>query len=262
MVHVFSESGDFSPTVAQNRSRRMREILASALELACEGGLDNLTLHALAARMERSVAAVYRYYPSKEAVVRELQRLVASHIRLISLDTAARIDAWAARESIDAASLALARVIGGAQTYELFAQASPAEFGLITHYLGNVRFGLPEQDARAVFDTARENLDALAEALDRAAKAGALAPGDARERTLMLWGSLQGVIQLIKFTRRGGAWGPAESLPDATLGVLLAGWGADTARTAGLAAAIRKRKFASATRRVRDLLEETEQEAS
>ena len=38
------------------------------------------TIAGLADRMGRSVAAVYRYYPSKEAVVRELQRLVATHI--------------------------------------------------------------------------------------------------------------------------------------------------------------------------------------
>ncbi|MEN6542866.1 helix-turn-helix domain-containing protein [Parvibaculum sp.] len=258
MVHVFSESGEFSPAVAQNRTRKMREILASALDLACEGGLDNLTLHALAERMGRSVAAVYRYYPSKEAVVRELQRLVATHIRLISADTAARIDVWAARQGLNEGARALARLIGAAQTYELFAQEAPAEFGLVTHYLGSARYGLPERDAQAVFEVARETLGMLSADIAAAQATGAITPGDAQERTLMHWGALQGVIQLLKFTRRGGAWGPAESLPDTTMRALLAGWGADAALVGELADAIRMKKLASAERQVRDLLHETE----
>ena len=236
----------------------MREILAAALELACEGGLDNLTLHALAARMGRSVAAVYRYYPSKEAVVRELQRLVATHIRLISTDTSARIDAWATQKGIGEGARALARIIGAAQTYELFAQDAPAEFGLITHYLGSARYGLPERDAQAVFEVAREALEMLAADIVAAEAAGAILPGDAHERTLMHWGALQGVVQLLKFTRRGGAWGPAENLPDATMRGLLTGWGADVALVGELADAIRMKKLASAERQVRDLLQETE----
>ncbi len=236
----------------------MREILSSALDLACEGGLDNLTLHALAARMGRSVAAVYRYYPSKEAVVRELQRLVATHIRLISADTAGRIDAWSAGQGLREGARALARLIGAAQTYELFAQDAPAEFGLVTHYLGNARYGLPERDAQAVFEVAREALGMLAADIAAAQATGAITPGDAQERTLMHWGALQGVIQLLKFTRRGGAWGLAESLPDTTMRALLAGWGADTAVVGELADAIRTKKLASAERQVRDLLHETE----
>ncbi|WP_339614320.1 hypothetical protein, partial [uncultured Parvibaculum sp.] len=58
MIYIFPDSGEFSPTVAQNRARKMREILSVALDLAVEGGLDNLTLHGLAERMGRSVAAV------------------------------------------------------------------------------------------------------------------------------------------------------------------------------------------------------------
>ncbi|MFZ2466806.1 MAG: hypothetical protein WAW54_00295, partial [Parvibaculum sedimenti] len=62
----------------------------------------------------------------------------------------------------------------------------------------------------------------------------------------------------LKFTRRGGAWGLAESLPDTTMRALLAGWGADTAVVGELADAIRTKKLASAERQVRDLLHETE----
>ena len=236
----------------------MREILSSALDLACEGGLDNLTLHALAARMDRSVAAVYRYYPSKEAVVRELQRLVATHIRLLNLDASARIDAWAEKRKLGEGERALARLIGYAQTYEMFAKAAPAEFGLVTHYLGSSRHELPERDVQAVFDVARETLDMLAADFARAASANALSPGDAQERTLIHWGALQGVIQLLKFTRRGGAWGPAENLADTTMRSLLAGWGADPMLAGEIAEAIRNMKFARAERQVRDLLREAE----
>jgi len=236
----------------------MREILGAALDLACEGGLDNLTLHALAARMERSVAAVYRYFPSKEAVIGELQRLVATHIRLINIDTARRIDAWAEDKGLTPAAQALARLIGAGQAYELFAAEAPAEFGLLTHYLGSSREELPERDVEAVLTTARGSLDRLAEDFEAAAKAGALTPGNARERTLIHWGALQGVIQIIRVLKRGGGWTATDDLADATLRNLLRGWGGDAELIAELATEIRNEKFARATRTVRDLLDDME----
>lgn len=236
----------------------MREILGAALDLACEGGLDNLTLHALAARMDRSVAAVYRYFSSKEAVIGELQRLVATHIRLINIDTATRIDEWAAAEGLSPAAHRLARLIGAGQTYELFAQDAPAEFGLLTHYLGSSREELPERDVEAVLATARGSLDRLAEDFAAAQAAGALTPGNARERTLIHWGALQGVIQLIKVLRRGGGWTATDGLADATMRNLLQGWGGDAGLIGELATQIRDKKFACATRAVRDLLDDME----
>ena len=254
MIYIFTDSGEFSPTVAQNRARKMREILSVALDLAVEGGLDNLTLHGLAERMGRSVAAVYRYFPSKEAVVRELQRLVATHIGVLGTDTAERIEEWAAQEGLSGAEKALAHVIGSAQTYELFAVTSPAEFGLVTHYLGNPANVLPEQDVRMVFDVTRENLQRLADFIAAAQDTGAMNRGDARERTLMTWGALQGAIQLLKVTRRGAAWGEAGGLPDTTLRTLLTGWGAAQETTDRLADDIRERGLAAPQREVRDLL--------
>lgn len=254
MIYIFPDSGEFSPTVAQNRARKMREILSVALDLAVEGGLDNLTLHGLAERMGRSVAAVYRYYPSKEAVVRELQRLVATHIGVLNADTAARIDDWAREKGLSEQDLALAQVIGSAKTYELFAAASPAEFGLVTHYLGNPANVLSEQDVRMVFDVTRGNLQRLADFVAAAQDTGAIGPGDARERTLMIWGALQGTIQLLKVTRRGAAWGEADTLPDATLHALLLGWGASEASLSEVLGELKQRSLAAPTRQVRDLL--------
>ena len=254
MIYIFPDSGEFSPTVAQNRARKMREILSVALDLAVEGGLDNLTLHGLAERMGRSVAAVYRYFPSKEAVVRELQRLVATHIGALGTDTARRIENWAAEKCLSEQDLALAQVIGSAKTYELFALASPAEFGLVTHYLGNPADVLPEQDVRMVFDVTRENLKRLADFIETAQDKGAIGPGDARERTLMIWGALQGAIQLLKVTRRGAAWGEAETLPDATLHTLLLGWGASEASLSEVLRELKQRSLAAPAREVRELL--------
>ncbi|WP_293323626.1 TetR/AcrR family transcriptional regulator [Parvibaculum sp.] len=254
MIYIFPDSGEFSPTVAQNRARKMREILSVALDLAVEGGLDNLTLHGLAERMGRSVAAVYRYYPSKEAVVRELQRLVATHIGVLNADTADRIDGWAREKALSEQDLALARIIGAAQTYELFAVASPAEFGLVTHYLGNPANVLSEQDVRMVFDVTRGSLQRLADLIADAEAKGVLDKGDARERALMIWGALQGAIQLLKVTRRGAAWGEAGGLPDATVRTLLLGWGADGARLGMIAGKVRTMQLAAPQRQVRDLL--------
>ncbi|MEM9033211.1 MAG: TetR/AcrR family transcriptional regulator [Actinomycetota bacterium] len=58
---------------AQARSReRFERILEAAEQLIAERGLDPVTMTDVAAQAEMAVTAVYRYFPNKRAIVREL----------------------------------------------------------------------------------------------------------------------------------------------------------------------------------------------
>ena len=59
---------------ARRRAERRREILDTALETLAEEGLAGLTMPGLAKRIECAVGGLYRYFPSKEAVLFELQK--------------------------------------------------------------------------------------------------------------------------------------------------------------------------------------------
>jgi TetR/AcrR family tetracycline transcriptional repressor len=49
--------------------QRRTEVLAAAIELLDEAGLDALTMRLLASRLEVRASALYRHYPSKQALL-------------------------------------------------------------------------------------------------------------------------------------------------------------------------------------------------
>ena len=234
----------------------MREILQAALALACEGGLDNLTLHRLAGRMGRSVAAVYRYFPSREAVIAELQRLIATHIRLITEDAQADLSKRADRENWDAQDRSLAAIITSGLAYETFARHAPHEFGLATRYLSIPDYVLPERDATHIFEVTGNSLDLLAGLIERATQQGCLSEGNPRDRAVMFWAALQGSIDTLKIVRRGG-WTPAPSLTRDMMVNLITGWGANAHALAKLTNKLVNEHRVTIRREVCDLITES-----
>ncbi|MEQ9518147.1 MAG: TetR/AcrR family transcriptional regulator [Parvibaculum sp.] len=253
MIYAFAKIGDHSEAVARNRARKMREILNAALELACEGGLDNLTLHRLADRMGRSVAAVYRYFPSREAVVAELQRLIATHIRLITGDAQASLTVWADAQNLSAEERSVAAILTSCLAYEAFARHAPQEFGLVTRYLSVPENVLPDRDAARIFEVTSESLDLLGQMIDRAMQKGCLNEGKGRDRAVMLWAALQGSIDALKIVRRAG-WSPASSLTRDMIENLIIGWGANRETLTPLAARLANENPVIIQREVRDLI--------
>jgi len=257
MVYKNALQEDYSPRVAAKRTRKMQEILGVALDLACENGLENMTLHVLARRMDRSVAAVYRYFPSREAVVRELQRLVGSHLILLNQDAAEALDRRATKQNISQDISCLAQILTSAQVYENYARTHPAEFDLITHHLSTAFYKLPEKDAGLVFDVTRINLEALAGRFEVAMENGLLHAGDAKGHAMMFWGALQGVLQVQKLERSAPDFFTSKKLPNTTLDALLIGWGAKPKTVEATRALLEKQPSTKSKRDLRHLLEDT-----
>jgi len=61
-----------SDRIRQKRARARREILAAARELLLAGGVDAVTLAAVAARLDLTKQALYHYFPSKETLLKAL----------------------------------------------------------------------------------------------------------------------------------------------------------------------------------------------
>ncbi len=253
MVYIFSDNSERSPIVAKNRSHKMREILSVALKLACEGGLDNLTLHRLADRMERSVGAVYRYFPSKEAVVAEVQRLIATHIGLLSQDAQEKLEDFAEENHMSDEDRALAALLVSGLSYEAYAMKAPLEFGLVSHYLSSTRYDLPERDAARVFSVTGSSLDGLAGLFTQAEDLHLLREGCARDRAVAFWGALQGTMDVTRVVTRGG-WQTSPSLITQILISLLTGWGADRTRLETLSNIIAGAQITNIKRDASDLL--------
>lgn len=61
-----------SPRIARKRERSRREILQAAREILREQGVDAITLASVAGKLGLTKQALYHYFPSKEALIRNL----------------------------------------------------------------------------------------------------------------------------------------------------------------------------------------------
>lgn len=256
MVHEISDTQRHSPRVTRKRQARMHRILCEAFALARDEGRDALTLGRLADRLDYTPGALYRYFPSKDALVAELQRSVIAWLAQAARDRVAVAAAELAGETPDPASRALLPIVVTGLTFEHAARTAPVELGLLSMYLSPPEFGLPDREAGEVFAAAWQTLGDLAGLFSAAAEAGALAPGDARERAVALWAALQGVVQTRKLARSAGGRIDPTRIAHGVLGALLAGWGAAPDVAGALLQRVVERGLSEPGGTVLDLLED------
>src|SRR5690349_8532012 len=70
MIHKTNET-----RISRKREQKLEQILLAGLDLIELEGLEGLTMHKLAQRLDYAVGALYRYVPSKEDLLAQLQIL-------------------------------------------------------------------------------------------------------------------------------------------------------------------------------------------
>jgi AcrR family transcriptional regulator len=221
------------------RADKRRSVEAQALDVATEmirdGGPEALTMAGLAEELELSVGGLYRYYPSKGAILVGLEkRAIASYA-----ETQARIlDELEPRlHRATPRVAALARLLAASSAYLEHARLDPLQHRMMTQMLAVPEALLDETEVREVEAHVRPILARSTLLLAAAAEVEALSPGPAEVRTFVLWAALQGADQFRKRDRVLPRHLHSRALADAAIEALLAGWGA---RAIDLAAA-RKR---------------------
>ncbi len=219
--------GDPGPVGARERNRlaRHREYLRAALHLVFEEGLDALTMQRLAAEVGASVGSVYTYFPSKGALVAEVQREAIERLAASALVLSGDVDRAVVRQRADVASLAPVVAFG---RFWLTASATyPEEMQLLMLLLSDVSETVPAEEGGRVVPAALRLLGLAETRLSAATRAHHLGDGDAWSRTIALAASLTGCVQLAVVER----WDPDLLNPDTAgrtvLDALLLGWGAD-----------------------------------
>lgn len=203
---------------AARREARRRAILDEARAAMADGGFEALTLAPLARRLGYAVGALYRYFPSKEAL------LVALQVELLG-ELARRLEAGAEAARARTEAAPLGRILGRCRVYRGLSEARSEEFRMISFTVGDPRVLVPDDEARPVLDAAQPLLGALAADLAAAVEAGDLEPGDPVERALVLWSGLHGVLLTDKLGRIAPAF-DADRLARTFVPALLRGWGA------------------------------------
>lgn len=208
----------------RRREATLAEVLGHAEHLVATEGLEALTMHRLAAIHGVRVAALYRYWPSKDALLAALLGRVFD--QLFSSISAAR-----SALALDgpAGEAALVRLLAAAFAYLRFAEARPEASALLTRMLAAPRPVVADETSRP---TLLPRVVRLAEDIGAdlrlARTEGLLSDGDDLARAVLLWTSLQGLVSARKMSRFG-IGGELAALEAELVRALFSGWGADAA---------------------------------
>ena len=219
----------------KRREATIERIVETALRLLATEGFEALTIQRLARELGYAVGALYRYFRSKDALLVALLHRVMDRIGADIEAGLATLDEGtsAAGDEGDGASrsdAALLRLLVVSHAYVGFAEQHPAEYGLISTMIGDPREFLATEEAAPLVPSLIRLQLKLTSAIDEAFAAGALGPGEGRERGVILWSAMQGVLQLRKLGRFGVAGVELARLVPIALRTLMLGWGADGAQ--------------------------------
>lgn len=207
----------------EDRVARRKRVLRGALDLIEAGGLEGLSLHKLAKYLGYTVGALYRYFPSKDALIAALQCDVIETLgeAFEGLWQEVREDqAWCALpEDVREAGMLLVTV----DFYVAYATRSPAHFRLNSRMMSDPRPLINDEDAMAVFLVAGRIWQAVGQMLHQARLF--TCEQEAAERALVLWSAMHGVMQSPKLMRfSSGNW-EMHGIMRTFLQTMLLGWG-------------------------------------
>ncbi len=208
------------PATRRREATRAR-ILDAATAMLLADGLGSLSLHRLAAELDFTTSALYRYFPSKDALLAEV---VAALLATVAHDLRA-----ASARLGGASPLARLRAVVLRWVALASEDGDPHRFNLIQQL-----FATPERvfaeaaHAEAAVDAMFEALSPVTAGLAEAADAGLLEPGDAEARALIVFASVEGLLLLRKQAARAPRRLDPEALVAPALDALLRGWGASS----------------------------------
>jgi len=210
-----------------NRIARTREFLDTALQIVTTEGFDALTMGRLAADLDAAVGAVYRYFPSKGALVAEVQREAIERLAASYVVIRERSDRRFAELGLTGAELALARLVLFGRYFCATADTHPQELRLLQMLMSEWRAVVPVDDALRVVPSAMRLLDRARQALDEAQRSGALDDGDALDRVITWAAATAGILQVSRLDVFDAELFDGQRLAAAFFVDLLVGWGAD-----------------------------------
>ncbi|HZN15519.1 MAG TPA: helix-turn-helix domain-containing protein [Acidimicrobiales bacterium] len=215
---------------SRNRAVRHEGYLATALRIATEEGLHAVTMQRLAAELDCAVGTVYTYFPSKSALVAEVQQQAIERLTRSFGQLRAELDDVVADEA--SAVQALTRVVAVARFWINIGRVYPQETRLLQLLMSQGEQALSPEDVVRVAPGALRHLELAREAIAAAIDSDALSPGIAMDRTVTLVAAINGVLQVGRLAHLDPVLLDGERLAAALVDDLLRGWGADLGRLA------------------------------
>lgn len=221
---------------AQNRVARTGAFLTTALGIVTDEGFDALTMQRLADDCGSAIGAVYRYFPSKGALMAEVQR--AAIERIGNSYTAVKERSLAEWVDIDPADRAIARLVLFSRFICATAQSQPQELRLLQMLMGEWRAIVPLDEAMRVYPTAMGLLDQLRVGVEDAVEHGQLVEGNTMARVVTWIATVNGVMQVSLLARFDPELFDGDALARQVSLDLLTAWGASPGALAGAIARV------------------------
>lgn len=200
---------------ARRHDANLDKIVEAAIALVAAEGLAALSMARLAAAVDYTPGALYRYVDSKDALLSQVVARILDDLRAALV------------KAVPAGAAPIARVVALVQAYGRFARREPHRFGVLATALAEPRVLLaaPAHSTPAAA-AVMAALTPMADALGAAVAAHQLAAGDVVERTLCLFAMLHGLVQLPKLARHAPDAIDVDRLMRGGTRALLVGWGA------------------------------------
>ncbi len=199
------------------RERRTAEIVDVATEMIVEGGIASFGVNKLAAELDLTPGALYRYFDSRDEI------LIA--VELGILDYFGRF--FDAVETEFGDTSGLRRVVTLVRAYAALETLRPERFKLLSRFVSGPDPVVKDEAAAKVVGPTIALLSRFAAALQSAMTEGALRDERALQRAALTWSCVQGVLDRRKLGRFSEGLFDPEPLIDELMETLLVGWGAD-----------------------------------
>lgn len=210
---------------ARNRRERERAYLDAAMDIAGREGVRALTMQRLADATGAAVGTVYTYFPSKGALVAELQRESIERLTRSYHHTRDRSGAILA-DWKDPKAEAVARLLVFGRFWIASADALPHESRFLHSLIGEVEETVPPEEFHRVAPVALDLLKEAAGEVVAAGAVGAIEVDDPMDVVIRWAAALTGVLLTTNLAPLNPRAFDGRRLAPVLQRDLLAGWGA------------------------------------
>ncbi len=170
--------------------------LDTAFAIVSEEGFDALTMQRLADQTDAAIGAVYRYFPSKSALLAEVQRAAIDRLTASFTLIVDRAERDFADRHLDPVALATARLVLFGRWFVATADAFPQELHMFQTLIA-ARQQMSVEDGMRVVPSAMALLEPVRTSIEAATQIGALDDRDGSMDRVVTWASaVAGVLQL------------------------------------------------------------------